>query len=58
VSFISFSVALCDILCDVYFCVFCLIVVTLPLGKTSFAFQLNNNNNNKTEIAALGDPPC
>jgi hypothetical protein len=30
----------------VYFCVLCLIVVTLPSGKIPFAVQLNNNNNN------------
>jgi hypothetical protein len=30
----------------VYFCVLCLIVVSLPAGRTLFAFQLNNNNNN------------
>jgi hypothetical protein len=29
-----------------YFCVFCLIVVPLPPGKTQFAVQLNNSNNN------------
>jgi hypothetical protein len=35
---------LCVILCDVYFCLLCLIVVPLPPGKTPFGVQLNNNN--------------
>jgi hypothetical protein len=29
----------------VYFCVLCLTVVKLPLGKNTIAVQLNNNNN-------------
>jgi hypothetical protein len=43
----------------VYFCVLCLIVVTLPPGKNPFAAQLNtnttttttnNNNNNSNSV--------
>jgi hypothetical protein len=37
-------------LCDVYFCVLCLFVVTLPPGSKPFAVQLNNNNNNNTTL--------
>jgi hypothetical protein len=33
------------VVCDVYFCVVCLIVVPMPPGKNQFAVQLNNNNN-------------
>jgi hypothetical protein len=35
----------CVILCDVYFCVLCIVVPVLP-GKNTFSVQLNNNNNN------------
>jgi hypothetical protein len=38
------------VLCDVYFCVLCPIVVPLPPGKTPFAAQLNNYNNNNSII--------
>jgi hypothetical protein len=37
---------MCCVLCDVYFCVFCFIVLPLPPGKTPFVVKLNNNNNN------------
>ena len=36
----------CVILCNVCFCVFYVIVETLPLGKNPFAVNNNNNNNN------------
>jgi hypothetical protein len=40
---VSFTVCL---IVYVYCCVLCLSVVPLPRGKTMFAVQLNNNNNN------------
>jgi hypothetical protein len=33
-------------LCGMCIFVLCIILVPLPLGKTPFAVQLNNNNNN------------
>jgi hypothetical protein len=37
----------------VYFRVLCLIGVPLPPGKTPFAVQLNNNNNNLRSLFSL-----
>jgi hypothetical protein len=37
----------------VYFCVLCVIVVPLPLGKIPFAVQLNNNDNNNDSVALV-----
>jgi hypothetical protein len=68
VSFIV-RVALCAVFClsvvcystcYVKVCVFCLIAVTMPLGKNQVAFQLNNNHNNNNwhDVARMIDALC